>query len=98
MAKQNSWAQKNPEKYRECQRQSARKRKMTGVPASEAKPGDLCAICQQPMLGTPHADHSHVTGKFRGWLCRRCNVLMAGPDSPAWLAAALKYKADHEAK
>lgn len=39
-----------------------------------------CAICgvkQQLVL-----DHDHATKKARGYLCRRCNILLAGFDNP----------------
>ncbi len=32
-----------------------------------------CAICGQPFQKTPHKDHNHQTGKFRGLLCNQCN-------------------------
>ena len=34
-----------------------------------------CKICQKPFgLKTPHLDHNHETGSFRGFLCGKCNA------------------------
>jgi hypothetical protein len=38
--------------------------------------GRACAICKRDTLpgkSTWHVDHCHVTGKFRGILCKNCN-------------------------
>lgn len=46
--------------------------------APRPKP-DQCEICKS--LGSDfkyglHYDHSHTTGKFRGWLCTKCNTAL----------------------
>ena len=38
---------------------------------SPPKP-NCCECCGQP-TSTLIPDHDHVTGQFRGWLCRNCN-------------------------
>lgn len=59
--------------------------------------GCACAVCGLHLDGeskktTPHIDHCHSTGKVRGILCHQCNVLLGNAkDSPALLAAAIKY-------
>ena len=57
---------------------------------------ERCELCG----GVPHGgqraeivwDHDPVTGKFRGWLCHRCNrVLGAVKDSPELLCKMITY-------
>jgi len=43
--------------------------------AGRPKP-DTCEICGKG--GKICYDHSHKTGKFRGWLCSRCNLYLGG--------------------
>lgn len=36
-----------------------------------------CALCGTPENASKwllHMDHCHITGKFRGWLCKPCNL------------------------
>lgn len=36
-----------------------------------------CEVCKSPPgKRSLHADHDHVSRKFRGWLCNRCNWLL----------------------
>jgi hypothetical protein len=54
--------------------------------------GGLCAICQTEIMGLPHLDHDHETGKTRGVLCVKCNAgLGFFKDNPELLRAALAY-------
>lgn len=41
--------------------------------AGRAKPKQ-CEVCGS--LGTISFDHDHTTGQFRGWICRRCNLVL----------------------
>lgn len=60
--------------------------------------GGACAICRKPDLKGKdvHGDHDHVTGAFRGVLCRGCNtgIGMIG-ESPVKLRAAAAYIERH---
>ena len=39
-----------------------------------------------------HLDHCHITGKFRGWLCGKCNMgIGALGDSIQGLQRAIEY-------
>lgn len=50
----------------------------------------LCELCRDG--GKICLDHDHVTGKFRGWLCDRCNrAIGLLKDSPALVRRALEY-------
>lgn len=51
-----------------------------------------CAICEKPFTKTPHVDHSHITGKVRGLLCRGCNIGIAHfEDNVKYLENAIRY-------
>lgn len=43
---------------------------------------DVCEICANPnQISKPiYWDHCHTTGKFRGWICHRCNTILAKVD------------------
>lgn len=51
-------------------------------------PCDLCLSTSQKL----HFDHDHDTGKFRGWLCIKCNTSIGHlGDSVAGLQRAITY-------
>ena len=76
--------------YREAQSRRARKMKygIEGFP-----PGTMCALC--PKLATD-IDHSHVTNKVRGFLCRYCNVRIGIIENKAWRKQGLRYLEKNE--
>jgi hypothetical protein len=54
--------------------------------------GGVCALCSRGPAADLVPDHCHATDKFRGLLCRKCNLgLGLFDDSPAWLRAAAFY-------
>jgi hypothetical protein len=60
------------------------------------KQGNACAICDA-LLTTANrcGDHCHATGRFRGFLCRRCNSLLGNAcDQAKILERALEYLDD----
>ena len=55
-----------------------------------------CPICQKNILiqkeGDVNLDHSHIDGKIRGWLCRKCNTALGTfDDSPSVLQRAIDW-------
>lgn len=51
-----------------------------------------CAICFEEFVKTPHVDHDHETGEFRGLLCRACNWLLGNArDEVKLLQRAIDY-------
>ena len=61
----------------------------------EAQQGK-CGICDQPMK-RECIDHCHETGRVRGLLCHRCNLLLAGVEDREFRAKALAYLSSTEA-
>jgi hypothetical protein len=60
-------------------------------------PPDVCELCFKPDPREKIVwDHCHRTGKFRGWLCDRCNkTIGAAEDSPTILRAMADYVERH---
>ncbi len=56
------------------------------IPSVES---ERCELCGE--LGPVVADHSHVSGLFRGWLCTRCNTVLAQYFETPFATAALEY-------
>ena len=52
-----------------------------------------CELCRRvPAKGTLRLDHAHESGKFRGWICGSCNLVLGGvKDSPALLRKMADY-------
>lgn len=69
---------------------STLKRRTAEKKAGRVKP-DRCEVCNKS--GVICFDHCHSTGKFRGWLCKECNVVLGivkeDPETLRKLAAYL---------
>lgn len=53
---------------------------------------DICGVSEDAIGKKLCADHNHETGKFRGWLCRKCNAAIGFmDDSETVVAKALNY-------
>ncbi len=52
-----------------------------------------CFVCSEPEGATRlEMDHCHTTGKFRGWLCKPCNITLGMiNDSPERLRKLIDY-------
>lgn len=96
-------AQGGPSPERRRRDRDAFLRRTKGITLEEfeqmlAEQGGRCAICRTDVAGGPtqdaafHADHCHVSNRFRGVLCRGCNTgLGAFGDDPDRLIAAAAY-------
>ena len=81
-----AWIAKNRDKIRE----SVRKKK--GMPSPIRSCPLVCECCGQQDKRALCLDHCHKTGKFRGWLCRKCNIgLGSFSDSKEILMLAIEY-------
>jgi len=100
-SKNREYYKNNGERVRACARKSKMIRKY-GITPEVYKDmfvyqEGACAIC-----GTPPpidrklaVDHDHLTGKVRGLLCQKCNVVLGGAnDSIEILTKAIKYLKD----
>ena len=70
-----------------------RGRKYRGLPEPTRPQPKFCELDGRPLEpGKVHLDHCHVTGKFRGWLCNRCNLALGHfGDSIVGLQRAIAY-------
>lgn len=61
------------------------------------KQNNICLICKQKFIigdfkKDPNIDHNHLTGKFRGILCKECNILLGmAKDNIQILIKAIEY-------
>lgn len=69
--------------YRVHKRLAQKLRRFPAAKEALQKQGGLCAICGKPettvkkgAIQTLSLDHDHTTGRFRAWLCLRCNVAL----------------------
>ena len=64
--------------------------------AGRKKP-ERCEICGTS--GTICFDHDHKTGKFRGWICKRCNFILGfAKDNTELLEKVIEYLKTHKNK
>ena len=89
--KWNKWNKqqrdKDPEGFRGYYREKHKNR--LELLAGRKRPNN-CDVCE--ILCNPVFDHDHVTGKFRGWICRWCNNALGFiKDNPEILKRLLIY-------
>jgi len=52
---------------------------------------DHCMLCENPS-DVLEVDHCHITGQFRGWICKNCNTgLGKFFDDSKFLIKAIEY-------
>jgi hypothetical protein len=67
--------------------------KRAGIVPTRPRP-EFCEAqgCKPSGKGVLHADHDKITGKFRGWLCSRCNMGLGSlGDNETGILALLEY-------
>ena len=58
-----------------------------------------CEICDRTQLKRLSFDHDHETGKFRGWVCYKCNtVLGLVDDDPRMLQKIINFLNEKDIK
>lgn len=96
------WRTKNPEKARIAienwkaanpEKVLRKMRRGRGLPEPTRDSPKLCECCGGPPdKRFLSLDHCHKTGKFRGWLCQRCNMGIGKlGDDESGLLKALEY-------
>lgn len=70
-----------------------KKWKRMGYPEPTRPRPEMCELCgRSGGAKALHLDHDHATGKFRGWLCVRCNMALGLlRDSPQLLRDLADY-------
>ncbi len=63
----NEWRKKHPEILRKWRLKNKERK-------AGRKKSKICEICWES--GVICFDHDHKTGKFRGWICQRCNRVL----------------------
>lgn len=85
--KNRTYYQENPEKFREYALFSKYGLTLEGYDILYKKQDGRCAVCKRPERSVDRwegkirrlqVDHCHETGRVRGLLCYRCNVLIGG--------------------
>ena len=105
-AARKQWRQNNPEREREIKRAFYHRHKhdllpkmreqghkKIGMPEPTRPRPENCELCGKPEpRGVLHLDHCHLSNKFRGWLCSKCNLGLGQlGDTAESLRAALAY-------
>ena len=90
------WIKRNPQKRRGYHVKYKYGITLDQMTAAVEKQNHRCAVCMDadPNNGKRFlaVDHCHVTGKFRGLLCIKCNTMIGmAKDSPSVLMAAARY-------
>lgn len=82
-------------RWREVNKDLIREKKsvaFTGCLPTRPRP-NVCECCGKPPINKALAlDHDHITNKFRGWLCIKCNLGIGKlDDSISGLQKAIEY-------
>ena len=88
----------NPEKEKARLARHAERQAIKRIAEAGREKPELCEICFTNEFKIVF-DHCHNSGKFRGWICDRCNrVLGIVKDSPELLRELALYLEQHDVK
>lgn len=94
-AQSRARSQKFREKNRQHVNEQARAYARRKLPTPTRPCPDVCEACFTPHKYALCLDHNHVTGEFRGWLCKSCNLALGyAKDSIEVLAGLTHYLLD----
>ena len=94
-ASKRCW-EKNKDKYN-AQQRSVQRDKHLGdgavehFAAEQRHQKNLCAVCTEPLVKSPRADHNHETGQWRGVVCPRCNIALGYYENSGLMQQAFAY-------
>jgi hypothetical protein len=92
------WRKENPEWLKDYNRKYKYGITKEQWDALFAKQGNKCGICGETTPGSKRdwcTDHDHKTGRVRGILCHRCNLILGkAEDNAVLLLTASKYLAE----
>lgn len=84
------WRARNPHRYEALWRRREAKKEAERVASAGRPRPDTCEVCARD--GKIVFDHCHKSGRFRGWLCDNCNVVLGRvADDPNILCKLIAY-------
>jgi hypothetical protein len=82
-------------KYNPKKQKNTNYKRKYGISLSAFNRAKKCALCFETRKLVP--DHSHITGKYRGPLCYRCNLAISQAESKkGWLKRVKEYLRRHD--
>jgi hypothetical protein len=66
---------RNPVAQKARQERTKQRKRASDIAIAGREPPALCELCGE-FHGRIVFDHCHVSGRFRGWLCDRCNKVL----------------------
>lgn len=85
------------EAHKQKQREYWRSKAGADIHSTTRPQPSHCEVCGNAASGkTMHWDHNHTTGKFRGWLCVKCNASIGFAKESAIILRALASYVDRD--
>ena len=99
LIRQKEYRKKNPKAVARLHRSRIYGITSEQYEATLLRQNNKCAICKRSFIfltRCPDTDHSHITKKFRGILCHRCNVGLSYIEDSNFLEKAKTYLRETE--